>query len=206
MEKWWNFRFFLKCWECWLPSEFPGWVWGWGRLWSTSFLVGKGAFYESSVRKLGWRLHDCHFRWCIDALDRVHKMSKSWCHGKLISDANYFRSLVINKNFEMSEKSTKNIEIVEGGAPALRVIRAETGWTVHRSVPLKFDFVSISAFALEQNFDNNRAVCFPNRWKTCVLFRNNENHQFSFVWVFAFVLDQTLVSYVLANRWRWLNF
>ena len=46
-----------------------------------------------------------------------------------------WKNTIFGRNFEIFEKSRNFEKIAEGGAPALRVIRAGTRLTVHRSLP-----------------------------------------------------------------------
>ena len=55
--------------------------------------------------------------------------------GKVPSGASFSKSSKFGQNFENFEKSRNFKNLVEGGAPALRVIRAGTRLTVHRSLP-----------------------------------------------------------------------
>ena len=50
----------------------------------------------------------------------------------------WFRKVdILGRNFENFENLRKNDNYIEGGAPALRVIRAGTRLTVHRSLPFR---------------------------------------------------------------------
>ena len=69
-------------------------------------------------------------------MDRANKIEKRQCWGKVLSGANFSKSSKFSRNFENFKKSRNFENPVEGGAPALRVVRAGTRLTVHRSLPL----------------------------------------------------------------------
>ena len=61
---------------------------------------------------------------------RNDNVMEKFYRGRVVS-----KSSIFCRNFENFEKSRKFEQMVDAGAPALRVIRAATRLTVHRSLP-----------------------------------------------------------------------
>ena len=73
----------------------------------------------------------------MEYLDIANKIEKWQCWEKVLSDASFFESSKFDRNFENFGKFRNFENLFEGGAPALRVIRAGTKLTVHRSLPCR---------------------------------------------------------------------
>ena len=76
------------------------------------------------------------FRSWIEALDRANKIKKWQCQGKVLLAWSFSKVGNFGRVFEQIEKLKFLENCSEGVAPALRVIRAGTWLTVHRSLPV----------------------------------------------------------------------
>ena len=116
--------------------------------------------------------------------------SSIWC--------NFFQKFEIWSKSWKIRKILKFWNFVEGGAPALRVIRAGTRLTVHRSLPYRTAVNWPGPGPAHIYKNGRRFYVFSDvlyyELLVCYIQSSSNMLKLIFVWILALVLDQTFVN------------